>query len=104
MDKVFPRDFFNDAKLLKCLGRVALSELFDFELDGPWDIELGDWGLSVTNLQVYYLGLELFLYIPYNSKSDYPLYCVGYNGAVLFNGHVDPLFVEWLDDQINQSN
>ena len=82
--RVVPRDFFNESKLLKCLGQFELCVLdkkvggLKFEIDfdhKAFDIcqneHTGD--LFVLNYTVMLDGLFLYLYIPYNSKENYPL-------------------------------
>jgi hypothetical protein len=81
--RVIPRDFFNEAKLLNCLGKLCiaildnqtnglkLAEEFD---DGPFIIEQDiDGNLSVTNYIVTLDGDPILLYAPYNNHSKYPL-------------------------------
>lgn len=82
--RVIPRDLFNEAKLLKCIGQLVLLILhgkalngMTFDHDGdPFDIQLMDDGyLCVTNL-FFLVGDEgLQFKSLYNSKSAYPLYC-----------------------------
>ena len=89
--RVVPRDLFNEAKLLKCLGKLALyildSEegcakvLSSFHRDSrnqgfivvqnPHDATL-----SCSNMGFYHNSFgELHLYIPYNNKTDsWPLW------------------------------
>lgn len=81
--RVIPRDFFNEAKLLKCLGRFQLcihdrltKFNFEVEFDGkPFLIHLNDHNncLICLNYRVFLDGHELTLYTPYNSKENYPL-------------------------------
>lgn len=82
--RVIPRDFFNDSKLLKCLGQFQLcakhtgANGLDFEIkyDGePFEIfqHDSDGSLSVLNYSVFLKGSPVALYIPYNAKENYPL-------------------------------
>lgn len=84
--RVIPRDLFNEAKLLKCLGRLALlhhegwtPKGFVIENDGsPFAIDLNDNGLTVVSgLSVYVTDgsnvFDLDLYSIYNYKDHYPL-------------------------------
>ena len=86
--RVVPRDFFNEAKLLKCMGVLALSVLDNTTPDGidivieesgdPFDIVLDEmWGLLMVsnyrvsiNDEVYMIGTR------YNSKSNFPFVVV----------------------------
>lgn len=81
--RVLPRDLFNEAKLLKCLGRLCLwahdypglGLRFDLRPDGPFDIrqhqDSGD--LYCRNLQVDGPGGPWALWVPYNSRDPWPL-------------------------------
>jgi hypothetical protein len=86
--RVIPRDLFNEAKLLKCLGQLALiahdghdgkrsvtSLRVDFDDDGGFIIDQRpeDGGLYATNLSVTIRGKTIEVYSAYNSKSAYPL-------------------------------
>ena len=85
-DRVLPRDFFNESKLLKCLGQFALcihkgktnGIEFHVEFDGQrFDIVLSDGGeLSCTNYRVFYQEEEIYLCINYNSRENYPLIAI----------------------------
>lgn len=82
--RVVPRDFFNEAKLLKCLGRlelIILDKLIKIplvsEFDGePFNIQqnINDGSINVTNYTVSLNNEEIFLFTPLNSKENYPLY------------------------------
>lgn len=82
--RVIPRDFFNESKLLKCLGQFELCVLdrqcngleFVTRFDGgPFEIvqNEADASLSCSNYRVFLDGDELELFAPYNSKENYPL-------------------------------
>lgn len=82
--RVIPRDLFNEAKLLKCLGAliIAIEDRkvnglnLSIEFDGEaFDIRQNpnDASLSCVNLRCYLDGEEIELFSPYNSKEDYPL-------------------------------
>jgi len=83
--RVIPRDFFNNAKLLKCLGAFTLlvdeyaftRKLISIEEnDEPFNIALTENGeLFCANYTWYLKGEPLFLFTPYNSKAAYPLFC-----------------------------
>ncbi len=83
--RVLPRDLFNEAKLLKCLGQLALlihdnkcgklcMELDDSEREGfKIGQALGDGTLYCENIECR-LGDEMVAVgAPYNSKQPYPL-------------------------------
>ncbi|MGL5921954.1 hypothetical protein [Chroococcidiopsis sp.] len=84
--RVVPRDFFNEAKLLNCLGKLSIAILDGntngYELreefdNNPFEIDQSiDGSLYVTNYQIYLQGNDdpLDLYIPVNCKDRrYPL-------------------------------
>jgi len=80
--RVFPRDLFNEAKLLKCLGRLGLL-ILDFRVpckmvmnEPEGCIVIGrrnDNFLECTNIQILIKDQPFRFMIPYNSKSQYPL-------------------------------
>lgn len=83
--RVIPRDFFNESKLLKCMGQLSLKVLdyqtpkgveisIDENLE-PFDIQLSDSGfMFVSNYPVQVNGVEILFTTTYNSKANYPLY------------------------------
>lgn len=85
--RVIPRDLFNESKLLKCLGQVALI-LHDYEGRYPVALDHTDedqgfvidqnestGDLYCTNLRlIRHNGEEITLSSQYNSKSTYPLW------------------------------
>lgn len=81
--KVIPRDLFNEAKLLKCIGRLCLLihdgmnlGCISFEYDGePFEIGLMDEGyLSVSNIEFLIHDTPVCFVSQYNSKAAYCLY------------------------------
>ena len=82
--RVIPRDFFNEAKLLKCLGALQLA-IGDKRVNGlPLVVEFDgdafdirqnpdDASLSCSNYRLYLGHEEIELFSPYNSKEAYPL-------------------------------
>lgn len=83
--RVIPRDFFNESKLLKCLGQFELIVShtgpnvvgYSTSHDGePFDIrqDPNTGNLYVANYTVSIGIEEVRLYTPYNSKENYPLY------------------------------
>lgn len=86
-NRVIPRDFFNEAKLLKCMGLLSLKILdgqlpdglkIEIEESGePFDIQLTEDGsLFVANYQVLVNDVPVIMGTAYNSKSNYPLNCI----------------------------
>jgi len=79
--RVIPRDLFNESKLLKCMGQLALL-IHDGEINlkiehngQPFEIRQRqeDGGLYIENLKITTHQQELTLYTSYNSKENYPL-------------------------------
>lgn len=83
-----PRDLFNEAKLLKCLGQLALiahnrhyngvpiPEGLRVEYVGDWfaiDQNPSSGGLFCKTIRVYVRGKKVNVESCYNSKSPYPL-------------------------------
>ena len=80
--RVAPRDFFNEAKLLKCLGQLTLAMLDRktpckigmIEDSGPFEIALMDDGhLTVINREFNIKNVIVIMKTTYNSKANYPL-------------------------------
>lgn len=88
-ERVIPRDLFNDAKLLKCLGFLSLyihngvdqrrfttPPHFEIEHDGqPFNIvqdpTSGD--LHCSNVKFLVHGHPIHVYTTYNSRAEFPL-------------------------------
>ena len=82
--RVIPRDLFNESKLLKCMGKIALLvedgmipglTIDEYPEDAGFQVEQGISGeifianLIFTDKQ----GEEVFFYTPLNSKEAWPL-------------------------------
>lgn len=83
MFRVAPRDLFNDANLLKCLGAlwIKLDNWRDhdarLEEDGePWDIQQSetDGSTECVNLSFSVRGERVRLCRPMNSRETWPLW------------------------------
>lgn len=84
MVKVAPRDLFNDANLLKCLGHLALKlgvQYGDERLTLPENYEIEQ---DPNSGDTYLVGCWLWsdagewrLRRPYNSREAWPLYAYG---------------------------
>lgn len=83
MIRVLPRDAFNDANLLKCIGRITLLiedrmiEGLKYYYDGsPFNIQQNpdDGSTFVANIRFEdEEGNEVFFYRPMNSRDPWPL-------------------------------
>lgn len=82
--RVLPRDLFNEAKLLKCLGKVSLmvhDELLPFNCThederAGFKIEQNedDGTISVTNLHFFdNNGTPIYFWHPLNARDKWPL-------------------------------
>ena len=106
--RVIPRDFFNEAKLLKCMGVLALK-ILDYQLpegititikesSAAFKVDLIDDGsLTVSNYPVKVNGQAVTMKTRYNSKSNFPLICeIDYEEVLVFNekGEFDEEFIE----------
>lgn len=113
--RVLPRDLFNEAKLLKCLGQLSLlihdGVRWPLELEhtNPMaDFHVGqrreDGGLYCFNLRLLLDRREVVVYSGYNSKLPYPLQFEGWDGDAGYvfddDGRFTTEFTEWLDRQI----
>ena len=88
--RVIPRDLFNEAKLLKCLGRLCLqvhegqAGNLTFEHEGDsFDIDQNpdSGGLACINLRFYLDETIIYFESSYNSKDNYPLWWIGDDGC-----------------------
>lgn len=84
MLRILPRDAFNDANLLKCIGQLTLLILdcdksvkgLTYEYDGePFDIQQdeSDGTTYVANIQFYANGNPVHMCRPCNSRKSWPL-------------------------------
>lgn len=92
-NRVIPRDLFNEAKLLKCIGLLVLKihdglapeglTVYEHD-DAPFRIALMDEGaLTITSI-VFTIGEDTLTFkTTYNSKASYPLRCEYENGEQL---------------------
>lgn len=97
--RVIPRDFFNESKLLKCLGQLALKVhdqqlpdniIVNIEESGePFAIQQDTNGdLFIANYPITINGVPVPFSASYNSKNPYPLFCE-IDGEIIevFNDH-----------------
>ncbi len=99
--RVLPRDLFNEAKLLKCMGALMLlitDEMvpwIEYDFYGEYEhagFDIGQY-LSDGNLYIANMSFRLkatdsliFFSSAYNSKNNYPLWCnVGDNIFTVFD-------------------
>lgn len=106
--RVVPRDLFNESKLLKCLGQLALlahDGLVKLTVENSGDEfrinqRSHDGGLYVCDGIQFKRGqLVLDLFSLYNSKEPYPLMCETEDGEVcVFNddGSLTDEFSEYI--------
>jgi len=79
--RVVPRDLFNEAKLLKCLGRIQIliedrKLMLESEFDGDRFLieqDDSDGSLFCTNLKFTLGDQEIYFFTDYNSKLNYPI-------------------------------
>lgn len=79
-----PRDLFNEAKLLKCLGKLYIeaertkSVKIEFIAHGDerFDVQQneGDGSIFVANIEVSVAGHEVQVYTGLNSRDEWPLW------------------------------
>jgi hypothetical protein len=85
-NRVIPRDIFNEAKLLKCIGKICLL-IHDNKINGlnivhedqskgfeiTQDPNSGD--ISVENIYFFdNAGTPVYFYTKLNSKDNYPMF------------------------------
>ena len=94
--RVLPRDAFNEAKLLKCVGKITLLiedgmlPGWSYEYDGaPFEVEqnAADGSISIRNVTFTKGGTDIWLSTPLNSKRAWPVMASGdeYEGTFLFD-------------------
>lgn len=80
--RVLPRDAFNEAKLLKCVGKLTLlieegvADDWTYEYHGgPFDVQQSpyDGSIAVTNISFFKDDIEIRLSAPLNCKNNWPL-------------------------------
>lgn len=83
--RVLPRDLFNEAKLLKCMGRLALLihdqvapegvVIVEDHYQSGFEIDLNPYTgeLSIINMVVLIHEIPVEFSTPYNSRENYPL-------------------------------
>jgi hypothetical protein len=110
--RVIPRDLFNEAKLLKCLGQLSLL-IHDGKAPAGLTVthngdefrvsqNSSDGSLMVTSeLDFYAGGYRLILSTPLNSRRPYPLTCLhpAADEVEVFqdDGSLTDEFVEFVD-------
>lgn len=109
-ERVIPRDFFNEAKLLKCLGLLSVK-ILDNMIPAGIKIEItesgkafdvrqdeNDGGLYINNYSVKINGSSVLMKTIYNSKDNYPLLCTynDYEEVLVFDesGEFSDDFIE----------
>lgn len=86
--RVIPRDFFNESKLLKCMGFLALR-ILDNEVPEGINIKISENGnpfkishyamwdiLYVSNYAIEINGQDYICGTTINSKEPFPFYCI----------------------------
>lgn len=92
--RVIPRDFFNEANLLKCYGQMWLNlerlNLRDVALEqdedgGPFQVVQDDDSGATRLGNVYFVvvGAQFALHRPLNSREPFPLYLTTSEGDEL---------------------
>lgn len=108
-NRVIPRDFFNEAKLLKCFGVLALKVL-DCQVPQGINISIEESGeafkvkldqingsLHIVNYPVSINGEIVEVGTQYNSKDNFPFYCyINYCEILIFDedGNFSEEFIE----------
>lgn len=124
--RVIPRDLFNESKLLKCLGQLAL--LLHDGKDIRWPLRLShdnpesgfeieqdmsSGGLYCLNLNLYLNDREVELQTVMNSKQPYPLLFLKWGegeehagDGEVFNddGSLADEFKQWLDSVTEEAS
>lgn len=92
--RVLPRDAFNEANFLKCIGQLTMAledgffPFIQYEYyGGPFEMEQDINGcLYTTAIDFFYNGERLQVTRPLNSREPWPLYIETESGSVdIFN-------------------
>ncbi len=94
--RVLPRDAFNEAKLLKCVGKLtlliedAMLPGWTYDYDGaPFNVcqDESDGSISVANLTFYKNADRVHVYTPMNCKRTWPACASGedFDGDFVFD-------------------
>lgn len=113
-ERVIPRDFFNESKLLKCLGQISLL-VHDGYINAQFEEEETNTGfqidLDLNNGYLYCQNYTLFtnngtpvqIGTAYNSKEPFPLYFYDeeneYLLALTNDGKPTPEFTKYLEEK-----
>ena len=111
-NRVIPRDFFNEAKLLKCMGMLTLKVLDTMmpkgikisidETGDAFEIVLSDDGyLFVANYATTVNDHVVTFKTSYNDKGATPFYCEhAYNEVEVFDdkGEFSQEFIEYFQN------
>lgn len=114
--RVIPRDLFNEANLLKCLGqlwitldRTSLPAYLEGPKPGePFRIEQdqGDGSIFAANVRLLVRGEFWPLYRPLNSRDPWPLWAETPDGETLEvfsdDGELSPEFLEAIERAGNE--
>jgi hypothetical protein len=106
--RVIPRDLFNEAKLLKCIGRLCLL-IHDNQVPVPMRfkhngsafnvVQSIDGDLMLTNVLIYIKDKEFDFKTHLNSKSNYSLYLYDEEAGIVDvfedNGEFTSEFIEF---------
>lgn len=112
--RVLPRDLFNEAKLLKCIGRLCLlihdnltpcEMSFEDSFNDPWEgfnvALLEEGALTIMNVHIKIKGKPFLFKTTYNSKANFPLFLeYDYVDYPVFdsNGNFDPEFIAFCEN------
>lgn len=93
--RVIPRDLFNEAKLLKCLGQLVIEAerlpegaVIIHHDDGAFRIEqdASSGAIYVANLSITVGGERAYFTTGMNARGAYPMYCdIGDETIAVFN-------------------
>ena len=125
--RVIPRDLFNEAKLLKCMGQLALlvhddvmqeglnieinynGDAYDYDYDEGFCVyqDPNSGNIGVGNLAVRINNERYIFETRHNSKDNYPLECTvdGYECIQVLNeqGQFDQEFIDHFTANNNEN-
>jgi hypothetical protein len=83
--RIIPRDLFNEANLLKCVGRlilliqedqIPLPIIYNEDCSEGFKIRMLPCGdLTISNIEFFINKEQVIFKTTYNAKGNYPLFC-----------------------------
>lgn len=110
--RVVPRDLFNEAKLLKCLGKISVSildnklhglkEVHENSSEGFEILQNEDGDIMCNNYYILKDNKLIYLFTKLNSRLNWPLCTMNDDGDVIYCFEDDGSFTQEFLDYLEQ--